>query len=78
MQKEKPLFEGIPNYGKTVEFIRNCLIEANQAPQRRFAAASRPSPPLPRRDPPDGPGSDNMAQHLPPADGDEVGLTICN
>jgi hypothetical protein len=49
MQKEKPLFEGIPNYVKTVEFIQNCLIEANQAPQhairRRLSAISAPSPP---------------------------------
>jgi hypothetical protein len=29
MQKEKPLFEGIPNCGKTVQFLQNRLIEAN-------------------------------------------------
>jgi hypothetical protein len=29
MQKEKPSFEGIPNYGKTVQFFQNCLIEVN-------------------------------------------------
>jgi hypothetical protein len=49
MQKEKPLFEGIPNYVKTVEFIQNCLTKANQAPQhsirRRLSAITAPPPP---------------------------------
>jgi hypothetical protein len=32
MQKEKRPFEGIPNCGKTVQFIQDCLIAVNQAP----------------------------------------------
>jgi hypothetical protein len=31
MQKEKRPFEGIPNCGKTVQFLQDCLIEAHQA-----------------------------------------------
>jgi hypothetical protein len=31
MQKEKQSFEGIPNCGKTIQFIPNCLIAVNQA-----------------------------------------------